>query len=402
MTRFRFGVVASPLHDPADVERIVAPVTERLAGLGGVRDDDPSAGTDQPYAVLVATGGTEAEVLDLLARRPLTTPREPVILVTHRLHNSLPASLEALARLRQDGRHGRIVQSEDFDDLTTTIADIVALQRLRRVRLGLVGKPSEWLVASVPDRVGVRERWGIDLVDVDIAPVIADHQAAPRAGGPVAVKFSRRRPEPSDELEKASALHPALLTAIDDAQVDAVTVRCFDFLGDLATSGCVALAELNDTGTVAGCEGDIAGAVAMLIARHLLDQASWIANPSVIDRAAGRLVLAHCTVAPSLVEDLELHTHFESGIGIGLRGTFAPGPVTLLRIGGRELEGHWFADGEILAAGDAPDLCRTQVTLDVDPERLELLLTAPLGNHIVMVRGHHRDRLERWWHLAQA
>ncbi|GAB4075659.1 hypothetical protein [Nostocoides australiense] len=402
MTRFRFGVVASPLHDPADVERIVAPVTERLAGLGGVRDDDPSAGTDQPYAVLVATGGTEAEVLDLLARRPLTTPREPVILVTHRLHNSLPASLEALARLRQDGRHGRIVQSEDLDDLTTTIADIVALQRLRRVRLGLVGKPSEWLVASVPDRVGVRERWGIDLVDVDIAPVIADHQAAPSAGGPVAVKFSRRRPEPSDELEKASALHPALLTAIDDAQVDAVTVRCFDFLGDLATSGCVALAELNDTGTVAGCEGDIAGAVAMLIARHLLDQASWIANPSVIDRAAGRLVLAHCTVAPSLVEDLELHTHFESGIGIGLRGTFAPGPVTLLRIGGRELEGHWFADGEILAAGDAPDLCRTQVTLDVDPERLELLLTAPLGNHIVMVRGHHRDRLERWWHLAQA
>ncbi|CCH72970.1 putative L-fucose isomerase-like protein [Nostocoides australiense Ben110] len=402
MTPFRFGVVASPLHDPADVERIVAPVTERLAGLGGVRDDDPSAGTDQPYAVVVATGGTEAEVLDLLARRPLTTPREPVILVTHRLHNSLPASLEALARLRQDGRHGRIVQSEDLDDLTTTIADIVALQRLRRVRLGLVGKPSEWLVASVPDRVGVRERWGIDLVDVDIAPVIADHQAAPRAGGPVAVKFSRRRPEPSDELEKASALHPALLTAIDDAQVDAVTVRCFDFLGDLATSGCVALAELNDTGTVAGCEGDIAGAVAMLIARHLLDQASWIANPSVIDRAAGRLVLAHCTVAPSLVEDLELHTHFESGIGIGLRGTFAPGPVTLLRIGGRELEGHWFADGEILAAGDAPDLCRTQVTLDVDPERLELLLTAPLGNHIVMVRGHHRDRLERWWHLAQA
>lgn len=402
MTRFRFGVVASPLHDPADVERIVAPVTERLAGLGGVRDDDPSAGTDQPYAVVVATGGTEAEVLDLLARRPLTTPREPVILVTHRLHNSLPASLEALARLRQDGRHGRIVQSEDLDDLTTMIADIVALQRLRRVRLGLVGKPSEWLVASVPDRVGVRERWGIDLVDVDIAPVIADHQAAPRAGGPVAVKFSRRRPEPSDELEKASALHPALLTAIDDAQVDAVTVRCFDFLGDLATSGCVALAELNDTGTVAGCEGDIAGAVAMLIARHLLDQASWIANPSVIDRAAGRLVLAHCTVAPSLVEDLELHTHFESGIGIGLRGTFAPGPVTLLRIGGRELEGHWFADGEILTAGDAPDLCRTQVTLDVDPERLELLLTAPLGNHIVMVRGHHRDRLERWWHLAQA
>ena len=38
---------------------------------------------------------------------------------------------------------------------------------------------------------------------------------------------------------------------------------------------------------------------------------------------AGELLLAHCTVAPSMFDDVELHTHFESGLGIGIRGTFA-------------------------------------------------------------------------------
>jgi hypothetical protein len=27
-------------------------------------------------------------------------------------------------------------------------------------------------------------------------------------------------------------------------------------------------------------------------------------------------------------------------------------------------------------------------------------LDDPLGNHLVMVHGHHRERLERWWRLV--
>src|SRR5690606_10404825 len=138
------------------------------------------------------------------------------------------------------------------------------------------------------------------------------------------------------------------------------------FITELRTSGCVALAELNDRGIVAGCEGDIAATVAMLLARELLGRPSWIAHPARIDPDSGHVLLAHCTVAPSMVDDIELHTHFESGLGIGIRGRFAPGPVTLLRLGGDRLERHWFAEGEVEEAGDAPDLCRTQVTVRVD------------------------------------
>ncbi len=114
------------------------------------------------------------------------------------------------------------------------------------------------------------------------------------------------------------------------------------------------------------------------------------------------MVLAHCTIAPSLAEDLHLHTHFESGIGVGIRGTIPSGPVTLVRLGGRGLEQRWLADAEVIGSGDSPDLCRTQATLRLEPARVAELLDAPLGNHLVLAPGHHAERLERWWRLVVA
>jgi L-fucose isomerase-like protein len=395
---FMYSVVASRLHDAASIDRILAPVVAELEQLGGRRTVGELE-RHVPHVVVVATGGTEQDVLDLVRRRHTAEPWEPVVLVAHPLHNSLPASLEALARLRRDGIAGRVVQISEPGEPATTIADLATIHRFQHTRLGLIGEPSDWLVASVPHRKAFEAQWGIELVDVDVAEALRHHRDAPDVEvREVALKFTPRG-EPTLATIAAAAMHPTLTRVIDAHRLDAVAVRCFDFITDLHTSGCIALAELNDSGIVAGCEGDIASTVAMLLARELLGEPSWVANPARIDPDTGNVLLAHCTVAPSLVEDLELHTHFESGIGIGLRGTFARGPVTLLRLGGTRLERHWFAEGRIESSGDAPDLCRTQVTVHVDAP-LDTLLEDPLGNHLVMVRGHHRRRLERWWRLA--
>lgn len=401
MTGFTYTIVASSLHDRDAVDRITAPIRSRLDALGGALTLDPAAAVDAPHVVVVATGGTEQAVLATVARRRDAVPWEPALLVAHPLHNSLPASLESLARLRRDGTPGRIVQlAGSAEALTDAIADLTALHRLRRIRVGLVGEPSEWLVASVPDRARFARRWGIELVDIDVEPIVAGYRsAADDSGLAVAVRFSGRQPVSATTLA-AAAVHPPLVRAATDAGVDAVAVRCFDFLTELGTSGCIALAELNDAGMVAGCEGDVAATVAMLLARTVLDRVAWVANPASIDVDANRLVLAHCTIAPSMVDDVELHTHFESGLGIGIRGTFAPGPVTLLRLGGDELEEHWFAEADVVSAGTSPDLCRTQVTLQLRDRSVRELLDAPLGNHLVMVHGHHHAHLERWWRTA--
>jgi L-fucose isomerase-like protein len=260
-------------------------------------------------------------------------------------------------------------------------------------------------VASSPDPEIVRRRWGVELVPVDPSRAIELTRTPVVPTGVLAARFTqvadpRRSTVDVDAVEAAMGVQVALVDAIDDHDLDAVTVRCFDLLDDPGTSGCLALACLNDDGIVAGCEGDVPSALAMLVVRYVLGRPSWMANPAMVDPVSNRLVLAHCTVAPSMLEEFALDTHFESGRGVGISGVFAPQPVTLLRVGGAELDRSWIAEGDIVATGSDRDLCRTQVTVELADRRVAELLEQPLGNHLVLALGRHGDHLRRWWKLA--
>ena len=180
MNTFAYLTVASSLHDPATVERVTTEVRASLDGLGGVPATSPEEQPNAPMTILVATGGTERQILEQVRRRQAVVPWEPVLLVAHPLHNSLPAALEAMARLHRDGVRGRILQvgGKGVDRLATAVADVAAIHRLHRTRLGQIGAPSEWLVASIPDADLVRARWGIELVPIDIAATIEAHRRA--------------------------------------------------------------------------------------------------------------------------------------------------------------------------------------------------------------------------------
>ena len=51
----------------------------------------------------------------------------------------------------------------------------------------------------------------------------------------------------------------------------------------LGTTGCLALALLNDEGIPAGCEGDLQSIFTLLIAKTLTGQAGFMANPAFIN-----------------------------------------------------------------------------------------------------------------------
>jgi L-fucose isomerase-like protein len=422
--RFEYQVVASRLHDEAAVERLTEPLRTVLDSIGGRpvgtrlgqgdRVDGAPTGEHPPPPLLyvVATGGTERAILDAVAQRRVGHGDEPVVLVAHRAHNSLPAALESLAAVHQGGGRGRIVFVTGDDDsdrrsLDEAVADLETIGRMRHTRLGIIGGPSSWLVASSPDASVVRRRWGPEVVTVEPTRMIELTRTPVVPTGVLADRFTRvadpkRSTVDEHAVSNAMAVHAALGDVLDEHRLDAVTVRCFDLLTDPGTSGCLALASLNDDGIVAGCEGDLPSALAMLLVRYLLGQPSWMANPATVDVEADTLVLAHCTVAPSMIDGFALDTHFESGQGVGISGHFATQPVTLVRVGGRDLDECWIVEGEIVATGDDADLCRTQVTVSLSPGAVRDLLERPLGNHLVLAAGHHGDRLRRWWSLAVA
>ena len=168
----------------------------------------------------------------------------------------------------------------------------------------------------------------------------------------------------------------------------------------MKTTGCFGLAQLIDDGIIAGCEGDLTSTIGMIWAKKLTGETPWMANPAQLDELNNRLWLAHCTVPRSIVKSYTLRSHFESGLGVGIQGTFPLKPVTLLRIGGKELNKLWLAEGNIIHTGFAENLCRTQVEIEIiSGGTVKDLLHVPLGNHLVMLFGHHLEQFRSWWEM---
>lgn len=388
---FTYRIIASALHEHLD--RVLAPFTEALSTIGGETGPNESL-------VFVGTGGTERLLLDWWEE----DRARPVFMIAHPGHNSLPASLEALARLHQLGARGHILYLRGPDDaaglasVKDAVEDLRVWETLREARIGRAGLPSDWLVASSPSPDTVAGTWGPTVVDIGLDSIYEDFERAQPVGAIALHDHAAHVQEPSvEEIKAATRLTTALEQLVESNTLTAVAVRCFDLLGDIATSGCVALSELNDEGIVAGCEGDVVSTIGILWARELTGELPWMANPAQIDVDANTVLLAHCTVPKSLVASFSLRSHFESSSSVGIQGTIPPGPVTLLRIGGTNMDRIWLAEGEIHARAPLEGLCRTQIDVHLDGGSVKDLLSAPLGNHIVVVRGHHAARLRSWW-----
>jgi L-fucose isomerase-like protein len=372
MPAFHYIPVASSFLSGEEFEQIAAEYAGALERVGGVRVGPESIGTSARLAFFVLTGGTERRILELREKRAAVAPDEPALLAAYSGRNSLPAALEVLARLQQDGAAGSIVLLDGPWHETGLGSSgeggrpFAPGRALRGRRIGLVGGPSDWLVASSPAPSLVRDVWGAEVVEL-----------------------------PMGELFVSGDVYVGLRRLVNEHGLDAIALRCFDLVTERGITGCLALSRLADEGVVAGCEGDLVSTLAMLWVRERLGEPSWMANPARVDAGANELTLAHCTVPTCMVSGHTLTTHFESGLGTAIRGDVPTGPVTLVRIGGRGLDRLWLAEGEVIASHPEETMCRTQARLRLRSGygSASDLLERPLGNHLVLTRGHVAGRL---------
>jgi L-fucose isomerase-like protein len=95
-----------------------------------------------------------------------------------------------------------------------------------------------------------------------------------------------------------------------------------------------------------------------------------------------------------MVQRYELDTHFESGIGVGIRGYVQEGPVTICKLSG-DLNRCFITEGQLIYNQAKPDLCRTQLMVRLDdPSQTSYFLTNPIGNHHVIVPDRHAEVLK--------
>ena len=275
-----------------------------------------------------------------------------------------------------------------------------AKRSLKGKRIGVIGTPASWLVASHVDYLLASQRWGVNYIDIPLQEVykrfyeITDDEIGLEASI-FANKAKACQDATAEDLLKAMRLYKAIKQLCVSEQLDAIALSCFALVKQLNTTGCLALSLLNNEGIPAGCEGDLQAIMTMLMAKVVTGQPSFMGNPSFIDVKRNELLLAHCSIATKMVNEFIIRDHFETQSGIAIQGLMHEGDVTIFKCGSECLDEYYLAEGYMTENTNLSTSCRTQLKIKLN-KPVSYFLTNPLGNHHVLLQGSHADEIQEF------
>ena len=373
--RIKLSTLNSPLHESnvfsKENEDFIKEIEKELGDkieLSSLDDYDCDI-----KLIFIASGGSEGLFLD-----NIKSLKEPFYFLTKGTNNSLAASLEIMTYLNIHNLKGEVLHGS-ISYIVKRIKNINDNIKKEKeyVNLGVIGKPSDWLISSIPDYEEIKRTFGIKLVDISLDEVISIYNGLDNKELVIDSRsFSH------NEVKKADLFYIALKEVVNKYHLAGFTIRCFDLLDRIKTTGCHALARFNSDGIIGTCEGDIMALVSMYLVRKVFGKSSFQANPSVIDIDKKEIVFAHCTVPYDMCECFKYDTHFESKIGVAIRGKLLEKKVGVFRISSN-LKEFFFDEGTIVENLEEDNLCRTQIRVRFD-HSINQILTNPCGNHHII------------------
>jgi L-fucose isomerase-like protein len=347
------------------------------------------AGKQEITLFFVESGGSEVPFLQVYQNY-----RSPFYLLTTGDSNSLASSLEILSFLHDKKMKGEIIYGSN-EKIYASIKRIydteTAAQRLSSYKVGVIGKPSSWLISSSVDHEKAEEKYGIKYIDItfeEFDEEISKNSFPKEKVGTDILALADKNPT----FLGALYIYGALKRVVAKYGLDGFSIRCFDLLGTRKNTACLALALLNDEGIVSSCEGDEASLFSMMVFRAL-GVPAFQCNPSVIDIEQSKIILAHCTMPLCMAESYSFMSHFESDLGVGIRGKFYLRDATLFKMS-QNLEDYHCFHGTIEENLERKNLCRSQILLHSDTS-LSPILENPYGNHLLLAYGDLLERIER-------
>lgn len=346
----------------------------------------------------IGSGGIEDKVAQNFSILPY-----PVTLLSDGLYNSLAASLEISACFGSKDMKVRIIHGPVPDMVRQVLNHhqaFAAKRALKGKRIGVLGIPAPWLVASHVDYLLASQRWGVTYVDIPAEEIykrfysITDDEIGVEASI-FANQAKACQDTTPEDLLCSMRLYKSVKELCASFKLDAVTLSSYSFTDKLKTSGCLASALLNDEGIPAGTEGDLQAIMTMLMVHTVTGKPSFMGNPSFIDPNRNELVLAHCSVPTRMVDEFIIRDHFETHKGIALQGLMHEGDITLFKCGGECLDEYYLSEGYLTENTNFISACRTQFRLKMD-KPVGYFLNNPLGNHHILLSGKHSEALQEF------
>jgi len=392
------SVLFNELRSVFDVELIESSKIEDLCSTGNL------------VIAFIATGGVEESFA-----KHYKELSNPIVILSDSFHNSLAASLEISTWLNNNGiRHKHInfpiePSRKYLEELEEELSELQKIQsanyKLSKTVVGLIGGESSWLISSKVNLDPVKKRFGTKFKEIPISKLQMLFENEGRLDTCSKSLLSNLIPQKEvdrseSDIMEALKLYNSLKKLITEYDLNALTIKCFDLLSSCKTTSCLALSLLNDNGVVSGCEGDIPSLWSMLISRTLCDSASFMANPSSIERGDNSIDFAHCTAPISLSKSFKLPSHYESKIGIGVAAQFPLGKYTLFKCGGQNLDKFYAFEGDIIQNTSVIERCRTQVKFQFKSvSEIDEFLESYIGNHTILIPGKHKKELSDFFKL---
>lgn len=393
---------ASILHKQATVRNsheVILTELEKYFTVNFIDYQDINKLTPHDFSLLfIATGGVERLVIQHFESLP-----RPVILLADGMQNSLAAALEISSWLRGRGMKSEILHgelSEIIKRIFVLHSNFKAQCSLVGLRIGVMGAPAGWLIASNVDYLLAKRRWGIEYIDVPLDRIyeyyerITDDEVGEACASLAGKALACREATPEDMI-KEMRLYRAVKKFIGEEKLGAITLSSFRLIDQIGTTGCLALALLNDEGIIAGCEGDLQSVFSLIAVKALTGKSAFMANPSLINVRTNEIILAHCTVGIAQTEKFIIRNHFETESGIGIQGILPTGDVTVVKCGSECLDEYYLSTGTLIENTNYINMCRTQVRIKLNTSA-EYFLKSPLGNHHIMLHGNYESMLDEF------
>lgn len=350
-------------------------------------DIELSEDVDSPvHLVLVESGGSEAKFKELLP-----SLNEPILLLQTSKYNSLPATLEINTYCHINNIQAIMIIGSTLE-MTNMLKQvstfILEREEIKGSRLGVIGKPSDWLIASQVDYQEVKDKFFIDMVDVPYEEFIDEINKKVLPDIKIYDELLEKLNGDVDRLNNALYVYSGLKAIIKKYDLDGFTIRCFDLLKSHNVTACLALSLLNQENIVATCEGDVPCLLTMFIMQKISGFSSFQANPSTLDFDKKEMLFSHCTLPLNMCKKFSLDTHFESNIGVGIKGELETGKVTITKLG-PDLKTTLSVLGTISANPSLEGYCRSQILVNFDPRSMMQFATLPFGNHVVISYGDY-------------
>ena len=351
-------------------------------------EDSLHAGFDVYF---IETGGSESKFVEMFDK-----VKAPVVLLSNGKNNSLPASLEIKSYCALHDIPAVILTGDEkkiASILKPFARALLAKNSFENNNLGVVGEPSSWLIASQVSDEDVKNIFKMNLIHISMEEFKEEIDKHELVKIPH-LKELKDKFDNQEVLDGALNIYSALKRLVNKYDLKGLTVRCFDLLGIYHNTACLALALLNEEGITAGCEGDIPAMLTMHALRGLTGRSSFQANPSYINHDKNTVLFAHCTLPLNMTNDYNLTTHFESGLGIGIKGTLHLGEVSICKIfinQKHNLDNCLAINGTIKENLSLQGYCRTQINVELSDYDMVSILREDYGNHVIIVYGNIVD-----------